>query len=755
MEIKWRDVLKTKDLRKKFIVLSIILTLFAAYFVCFFDCLGEGAGLLVNPFAQIKHYFNGGTFPIAFCILAVLIASVLALAITKKAAQALRKDDRNFFYSEKGVYGTAKPATTEEIADLAAVERVEDAMGTIVGQLSTDGREVIDTLPESRINKHIMVMGAPGSGKSYGFGTTDVIQSVKRGDSMIVTDPKGELFSRTANFARSHGYIIKRLDLKNLSLSDGWDILREVYMHDDDLGADFYAGLMADAIISNVFDDKGNIFEDGPRMLLKAILLRVGLGDDFGTPEKPRTIGTCVKLLQDGESALDLLFNKATMSIPGQGGKKAMVSLPAYQIFKNSSPALRGNLLIGLSAALQILDIKIVQEVTGTNDIDLSLPAREKCIYYCLMPDQHSSMTFISALFFSFLFIDLVDYCDTQPSKKGQVAVNFLLDEFANIGTIPDFDRKIATVRSRDLNIHIIVQDIAQLKNRYPYTFETLLSNCATHICLGINDPDTAKYYSAISGEATVKVKTEQHDAVEPVLRIGGLRHSTGDGKRPVYTPDELMRMTPNQLLLKFQYKNAMIANKFGYPEHPWSKEFVEAPVDTAPSIYNKKARDYFRALEEERIKQFRDWEAAGADESKKPKVFLLKDVEQGNVTLEQLRAWYTYQLPAADSFVFRSATGGTTNETETSSAVLEVADTPPQMEEAAVFEQEQHYDPALEHDAEQPPRPDRRHQPKNYLDQSNYQASQTPQAANPQVQQAMGLLLQVPGGRPAKRDKT
>lgn len=665
-----RKVVKEKPLRIKFIIGSAIFAVFVTYFVCLFDVLSETGKLAANPITHIKMYLSGRTsFPFLSSILFSILGTALVFLMVAKNVDIFERDERNYSYSDSGVYGTAAPAKLEDIAEFASVAPIEEAKGMIVGQITkrearrvgfkiprgeSKVKHVVYMLPKIRINKHVMIMGASGSGKSYGFATTDVLQSIRRGESMILTDPKGELFTRTANIARANGYIVKRYDLKDLARSDGWDCLREVYAHPGDIGADFQAGLFSDAVIANVFDDGANIFKDGPRMLLKALLLRVGLGDDFGTPESPRTLGTCVKLLKSGETVLDQLFNPEIMAQPGCGGEAAMVAAPPYQSFKNASPPLRGNILIGLSAALQVLDIKVVQDVTGTNDIDLTLPAREKCIYYCLLPDQHSSMTFLSALFFNFLFIDLVDYCNKQPDGKAKVPVNFLLDEFANIGTIPDFDQKLATVRSRDLNIRIIVQDIAQLQNRYPRTYLTLMSNCAVHICLGINDLDTANYYSEISGDATVKVKTEQHDVVDPML-APGLRHSTGDGKRKVYTKDELMRMSMDECLVKFQYKNAMMLHKFGYPEHPMAKELTPTSVGTAPAISDIAERNRVREMEAVRLRQFRIWEASGADPETKPRVYSLDLIESGKVKLDDVLAAYHPKTQEVENISFES----------------------------------------------------------------------------------------------------
>ena len=153
----------------------------------------------------------------------------------------------------------------------------------------------------------------------------------------------------------------------------------------------------------------------------------------------------------------------------------------------------------------------MIRNITAYPEIDLELPGKEKCAYFCITSDQDSTFDFLSSLFFSFLFIKLVRFADRNGvDGKLPKAVNFILDEFPNIGAIPDFKKKISTVRSRNISISVIFQNIAQLKNRYPYDeWQEIIGNCDTQIALGCTDEMTARFLSDRTGEVTISVSSQ------------------------------------------------------------------------------------------------------------------------------------------------------------------------------------------------------------------------------------------------------
>lgn len=623
-------IFKNKNLRAELIGLWIFFIIGAFYIICTTHYFFATKELNPNPITQIQYFSQSGNNPYRFVVVSIPIIMILGLLSMCKKLGELETDPRNFQYSKSGIYGTAHMMDEKEMKDVALVQKIEDCNGTILGQLDNTAKKVINMrndAPDLRINRHILVFGASQSGKTHCFAKPFCYQAAKRGESLIVTDPKGELYEDMAEYFRNKGYIIRKFDIKTPLMSDGWDCLSEIR------GDDLRASIFADVVIKNTHDGHGKggdpVFEDGPKALLKAVLLYVAKSKNYGGPgQKPRSFASAFELVKEaskmGETGLDAIFYSPDA---------CQEARDAYDLFKGASVNLRGNLIVGLGTRLQLLANKVVKDITGEDDIDLTLPGKRPCAYFCIMSDQHSTFSFLSALFFSFLFIDLVEFADSQPNRACPVPVNFLLDEFANIGSIPDFEKKIATIRSRHLYVSVICQDIGQLMNRYPDTYTSIMSNCATHLCIGFNDLDTQAYYEKRAGETTVRVSTEQHPAKDPLWNTG-LRHSEGDGRRSIMTSDELARLTPDECLIVFQGHNVVKALKFGHTLHPESKLTRKIQAGNTPPITDKEARKRIKALEDERVRRFDEWKKNGCPPDEKPYVIPMEQLEDGSVSL-------------------------------------------------------------------------------------------------------------------------
>ena len=229
-----------------------------------------------------------------------------------------------------------------------------------------------------------------------------------------------------------------------------------------------------------------------------------------------------------------------------------------------------------------MLQSEAVRQITRRSDIDLSLPGKQKCAYFIILDDQNSSLEFLSSLFFVFLFIKLVRYADSMPEQRCKVPVNIILDEMNNIGVIPDFGRRLSTVRSRALQILMVCQSLPQLQNRYPDNlWAELLGNADTQVMLGATDDVSAQYFSARSGDMTVEVNstmtTRQSIALAQV--IPQYRYTEGIGRRRVLTPDEVLRLPNDELLIIIRGQKVLRAKKFDFTEHPYAKECVKAHI--------------------------------------------------------------------------------------------------------------------------------------------------------------------------------
>lgn len=490
-------------------------------------------------------------------------------------------DERNFRYSESGIYGTAAFLAPDEVKGAAIISTPLQADGAILGQLTPDATRVISQDEHSWNNRHVAVCGGSGSRKSRAYVRNAIIQSAKPNKdgmqaSILVTDPKGELYQDTATYLRERGYIVRSLNLRNPLKSDSWNCLNELRGNPD------RAQLFSHIVVESTSPDK-DIWRDAKKSLLSAIILRVTQGADF--PPEQKTMRTVYRLLASGEGELALMFDDAVLHDVG-----ATSAALSWQFFEGNSPNGRAAVISSLGNALAVFQSEEVCLMTDRDDLDLSLPAKQPCAYFCILPDQESSKDYFASLFFSFLFADLVDYVD-RVGAKNTLPVNFLLDEFPNIGQIPDFDKKVATVRSRKLNLSIIFQSVSQFRAKYRDTWVSIIGNCDTLLFLGCGtDQENARFFSERTGDTTVKVRTDQHEKIETPAQVGR-RHSTGEGRRRIMDENEVLRLDSEKCLIIFKGKNVMEAYKFDYTQHPESKKLKPMMIDDLPDLTNTAAR--------------------------------------------------------------------------------------------------------------------------------------------------------------------
>ena len=465
--------------------------------------------------------------------------------------------ERNFHYSDKGTYGTAGYMEKEEMRKLLDVTTIKQTNGIILGMV---GQDIVSIPVDSRMNRNIAVFGASGSMKSRTFVRNMIFQSVKRGESMILTDPKSELYEDMSLYLEKNGYKVTVFNLVHPNHSDRWNCLGEVG-HDQ-----MMAQICTDVIIKNTSSGKSERFWDtSEQNLLKALILYV-------THEKlpeDRNMGQVYRMLSElSEHELDARFDVLPNSHPAKA---------PYNIFRQAGEKVRGGVIGGLGARLQVYQNQLICDMTGQNDIDILLPGKEKCACFCVFSDQDSTFDFLSSLFFSFLFIKLVRFADAEGEDgKLPVPVNFIMDEFPNIGAVPDFKKKISTVRSRNIGVSVIFQNLAQLKNRYPNDeWQEILGNCDTQIALGCTDEITAKFISNRTGEVTIAVKSEaKHlNTWRMTDYTPDYKETSSVGRRKLMTADEVIRMPMDEALVILRGQNVLKVKKFDYTRHPESKK--------------------------------------------------------------------------------------------------------------------------------------------------------------------------------------
>lgn len=218
-----------------------------------------------------------------------------------------------------------------------------------------------------------------------------------------------------------------------------------------------------------------------------------------------------------------------------------------------------------------------IRNITSYNEIDLELPGKQPCAYYCITSDQDSTFDFLSSLFLSFVFIRLVRYADEHcPGGELPVPVHVLGEELCACGVIPDLSRKISVIRSRNLSMSCVFQNLAGLQNRYPYNqWQEILGNCDVQLFLGCTDALTAEFISDRTGEASISVtsKAKQLGTWRVSNYTPEYRETSGVGRRKLMTMDEVLRMDIDKALILIRGKNVLEVDKYDYSKHPEAKK--------------------------------------------------------------------------------------------------------------------------------------------------------------------------------------
>lgn len=526
----------------------------ALYVGGFMEQLFMESAVRLAPIDTIRHGISS-VAGIQCSIVAFILFGAVAGLIVWRGSGKEAYDERNFEVSSKGTYGTAGFMDEEERAQVLQSEKsFEKVDGVIFGRNLQD--EKIISLPvEFRLNRNFAVCGSQGSMKSRAFARVMALQCIRRGESVYLTDPKSELYEDLSFYFRESGYTVKQLNLIQLEHSDAWNCLGEI---DDGSLIDVFC----DVVIRNTTDKFDHFYDNTEMDLLKALCLYVF----HEYPPEKRTFPEAYKLLiNKSVDMLDAIFDRLPTHHPARG---------PYQLFAKAEKV-KGNAVLGLGTRLQIMQNKLVQQITGHDEIDLSLPGREKCAYFCITSDQDSTFDMLATLFTSFLSIKLVRYADRTKERRLPVPVQFILDEFPNLGVVPDFKKKLATARSRGIGMSILFQNIPQLQNRYPDNqWEEILGGCDFSIFLGCNDMTTASYYSDRTGEITVSVSSirKSYYTIRATDYVPEYTESTSLGKRMLLLPDEILRFPLDQGLLIIRGQKVCRFRKMDYLEHPDSQ---------------------------------------------------------------------------------------------------------------------------------------------------------------------------------------
>ena len=570
------------------------------------------------------------------------IALIFAFALTFVAAMIFRKymdlngakeiDDRGMITSNAGTYGTAEWMSEAEAKQVYEVGPVEKVTGTILGQFTQEGEEVIALPFEPTGNRNLILIGPPGSGKSFGYVRTAVFQSIVRGESVVVTDPKGEIHNDMRKLLEANGYKVKVFNLINLDLSNAWDCVQEIYDPITGNIDDQRVITFCKTVITNTGGGAGGdpFWESSEENLFRvavsycAFMRETTLIKIYERRTKELLTQLPFITEEDGDKLIEIVKNPESAMFDRrkvveylaenfygkeEGNKKLQSweddaptcnisdiynallhndlnswednfknvplnhpAASAWAVFKGMGERVQPNIVGGLNTRLQLFMTYKVRRVISNDDIRLANIGAEKTALFLIISDDNASMQLLSSLLLSFLFKDLKEAFDAVGGE-GRIPVNVVADELANTGVWPNFEKTIATARSRKIAVSLILQSLPQLTQLYgEENAETIIGCCNTMLVLGCNDKYTAEYISDKSGIVTIRAKSVSDSRASTIGLRGAMQGyslSEGDGKRNLMNPDEVQHLGKEEILIMTNGQNLLKAKRFGFIHHP------------------------------------------------------------------------------------------------------------------------------------------------------------------------------------------
>ena len=401
--------------------------------------------------------------------------------------------DRN--YRRREEHGSAKWGVPGQVNQKYADKNItENKILTQNVAIGLDGRR-------HRRNLNILVCGGSGAGKTRFFAKPNIMNA---NTSFVCLDPKGELLRDTGNLLREKGYDIKVIDLINMEKSHCYNPF--VYIRNDN---------DVQRLVTNLFKNttpKGSQSQDpfwdqAAQMLLLALVFYL----HYEAPEDEQNFPMVMEMIRSGEvmedndeyrSPLDELFDRLEMREPDH------IALKYYRNYRSGSGKTLKSIQITLVSRLEKFNLDSLASMTRTDEMELWSLGEKRTAIFAVIPDNDSSFNFIVGLLYTQLFQQLYYQADVVHGGRLPIHVHFVMDEFANVALPDEFDKLLATMRSREISVSIIIQNLAQLKTLFEKQWESIVGNCDEFIYLGGNEQSTHEYVSKLLGKETIDTNT-------------------------------------------------------------------------------------------------------------------------------------------------------------------------------------------------------------------------------------------------------
>ena len=458
---------------------------------------------------------------------------------------------------------------------------------------------------QTKKNLNVMVIGGSGSGKSRFYVKPNLMQA---NTSYVCTDPKGELLRSTGKMLESYGYKIKVFNLIDMAHSHNYNPFNYIYDVDGNYSTTAVIK-MVNVLMKNTSKEGGDggdqFWTDSTKALLAALCFYLVECED----KSMQNFSEVMKLLKKAEvkegkdefqSDLDLIFDvlehpekyrtneaekneqfKSLNLIDLAKNAKApsqYMCLKYYKDFKKAAGDTAKSILISTAVRLQAFNIPEVMDLTCCDNIHLEMIGDEKTVMYIIIPSSDDTFNFLAAMMYTQLFDVLYDRANFKHGGRLPIHVRCLLDEFANVGTIPRFEELLATMRSMEISANVIIQNLSQLKKMYKDSWENVLGNCDSLLFLGGQEPTTLEHVSKTLGKETIDTRSRNRTRG----RQGSTSENDGILGRELMTVDELKIMKDNECILFVRGIYPFFCNKFIIEKHPNYKRLEDSDPDYA-----------------------------------------------------------------------------------------------------------------------------------------------------------------------------
>ncbi|MBR3137388.1 MAG: type IV secretory system conjugative DNA transfer family protein [Clostridia bacterium] len=432
-----------------------------------------------------------------------------------------------------------------------------------------------------RRNLNILALGGSGAGKTRSLALPGIMEC---NCSYVITDPKGEILSAVGHLLIEQGYTVRVFNLVDFSQSDGYDPFR--YIRDDKDVLRLIMNLIRNTTPKNAASSDP-FWEKAETALLEALMFYLL----YEAPENEQNFGMIMRMLsyadvkeekESYKSPLDMLFNDLGMNDPNH------IAVKQYRIYKQAAGKTAKSINISLAVRLAAFNMDQICSITDHDDMDIGEIGKRKTAIFAVIPDNDTSLSYLVGMLYTQIIQELYYQADHVYRGRLPIHVRMILDEFANVSLPEEFDKSLATMRSREISATIIVQNLAQLKGLYKeHGWETITGNCDTLLYLGGNEQSTHEYISKLLGKETIDTRT--HGQTKG--KSGSYSTNMQTTGRELMTPDEVRLLDNSKALLFIRGFPAVMDDKYDLNRHPNIRKTVNGGYP--PYIHKEKAYPY------------------------------------------------------------------------------------------------------------------------------------------------------------------